>query len=203
MPAVVGRRCPLAQHPHGNPVRNALHQAAVSEHRVTSRRVSVLLVILQQPAAPWRQYRHAVLVRAVELDLDAERVRQISGLVDPLRRGDQTQATVQRRGSRSDITLMLLEPCKAAPVLGTDPRDQLRIHAHALPQTTDKSEASVLALIRCRYQTSRPLRDEWSGAGRPGAALPARHASVTEGDLPDSSQYGKSSHPGRRMRAVQ
>jgi hypothetical protein len=31
----------------------------------------------------------------------------------------------------------------------------------------------------------------------------ASAASPAEGDLPDSSQYGNSSHPPRRMRAVQ
>jgi hypothetical protein len=104
---------------------------------------------LLTPAAsrPRRRYRHAVLVRAAELDLDAERVRQISGLVDSLRRGDQTQATVQRRGRRRDLALMLLKPRKAAPVLRTDPaRSTQNPCPHALQQTTDRFEASVSSL---------------------------------------------------------
>jgi hypothetical protein len=39
---------------------------------------------------------------------------------------------------------MLLKPRKTAPVPGTDPRNQLRIHVHALPQITDKSETADL-----------------------------------------------------------
>jgi hypothetical protein len=65
---------------------------------------------------------------------------QITGLIDPLRLGDQEQATCQRAGGGRDVALMFLKPGKTTPVLRTDPCDQLRIHAHAhaLSQTTDK-----------------------------------------------------------------
>jgi hypothetical protein len=33
---------------------------------------------------------------------------------------------------------MLFKPGKAVPVLRTDPCNQLSVHAHALPQTTDR-----------------------------------------------------------------
>jgi hypothetical protein len=131
------RRWLLAEHAHGNAFSDAPHHGPVGVLCVTGRRIRVLLVILQQPAAPGRRYRHAILIPAIELDLDAERIRQISGLVDSFPGGDQLSTCQPPSGGRRDLALVVLKPGKTVPVLRTDSRDQLGIHAHALSQTTD------------------------------------------------------------------
>ena len=103
--AAATSRCPFAEHAHGNPVGDALHQAPVGEHRVAVSRVSALLVVGQQPAAAGRRDRHPVGVGAVQVDPHAERVGQVPGLVDPLRLRDEQQAIGQRPEDGGDFSL--------------------------------------------------------------------------------------------------
>ena len=77
--------CPLAEHARRNPISDAPHQAQLVNMLSRLAGISILLVIVKHPAAAGRLNRDAIGVLTIQADPDAERVRQIAGLVDPIR----------------------------------------------------------------------------------------------------------------------
>ena len=122
----------------------------------------------QQPTAAGHRLRDAVRVGTVEVDPDAERIRQVRWLVDPLGLGNQQETILQRPGDPRNFPFMPLKPGQPPLMRRADAGDQRWIHAHGLPHTADSSgfagytRDDLSAIVGAGNQacTSRPLHEQ-------------------------------------------